>query len=98
MEDTQRTRDACLKLLDRWSINFYPERMDLFERMQLMATELGGQLSPPRLRAKYLWLQNIFGWRFANKAQHSLRFYRSLAEREWERLQFLLKPEKRMRR
>jgi glycosyltransferase involved in cell wall biosynthesis len=94
MEDSPRTRDACLKLLDRWAIYFYPERPDLFREMQLMAPTLGGQLGPPRLRAKYQWLQKVLGWRLAKKAQHTAPFYRSLAEREWEHLMFLLRSKK----
>jgi glycosyltransferase involved in cell wall biosynthesis len=92
MEDSPRTQDACLKLLGRWSIYFYPERMDIFERMQLIANGLDGQLAPPRLLYKYRWLQSLFGWHYAKKAQHKLRFYRTIAARELEHLLFLLKP------
>ena len=85
MEDSPRTRDACLKSLDRWAIYFYPERMDLFKKMQSKASDLGGQLSTPKLRAKYRWLQKIFGWRIAKKAQHAFPALRSLVEKNIER-------------
>jgi glycosyltransferase involved in cell wall biosynthesis len=94
MEESQRTRDACLKLLDRWAIYFYPERPDLFKRMQSMARELGGQLKPPRLRPKYRWIQKIFGWRIAKKSQHVFPALRSVAEMNWERFRHLWSVEK----
>lgn len=80
MEDSPRTRSACLKLLGRWAIYFYPERLDLFNEMQSMAIELGAELPRPRLRPKYRWLQKVFGWKVAKKAQHSFPALRSLVE------------------
>jgi len=85
MEDSPRTRDACLKFLERWAIYFYPERPDLFQKMQLMAIDLNGQLYPPKLRPKYRWLQTLFGWRIAKKAQATLPTLRSLAHKWLER-------------
>ncbi|MEM3041505.1 MAG: hypothetical protein QXG97_05730, partial [Nitrososphaerota archaeon] len=70
IEDSQRTRNVSLKLLNRWSFYFYPERPDLMQQLQLMAKEIGGELQSPELRAKYRWIQKILGWRIAKKAQH----------------------------
>jgi glycosyltransferase involved in cell wall biosynthesis len=86
MEESQRTREACLKLLNRWTIYFYPERPDLIKKMQSMATELGGRLNPPRLRPNYQWIQRILGWRIAKKAQFALPALRSIARKNRERL------------
>jgi len=90
MEDSPRTRAACLKFLNRWTIYFYPERPDIVHRMQLTAKELGEGLASPRLRPKYQWLQKIFGWSIAKKAQYRLPALRSLAEGSWERLLWFL--------
>lgn len=90
MEDSPRTRSACLKYLQRWAIYFYPERPDIMHRMQSMATELGGQLNPPQLRSKYRLLQKIFGWRIAKKAQFSLPALRTLTEKTSERILYFL--------
>jgi len=84
-EDSPRSRAACLKLLDRSAIYFYPERPDLFKRLQSKATELGGQLAYPRLRSKYSWLQWVFGWRLAKKVQYALPALHSFAESTCER-------------
>lgn len=96
-ENSMRTRRACLRLLDRWTIYLYPERTDLLDRMQSMANDLGGQLSPPRLRRKYRWLQMVFGWRIAKKAQIALPNFRSLAEKNWERVLCFRSARKRAR-
>lgn len=85
MEESQRTRDACLKLLNRFTIYCYPERPDLLKKIQSMAAELGGQINPPRLRPKYQLIQKIFGWRIAKKAQYTFPALRSIARRNWER-------------
>lgn len=85
MEESQRTRDACLKLLNRLAIYYYPERLDIYRKMQSMAAELGGQINPPRLRPKYQLIQKIFGWRIGKKAQHTFPALRSIARKNWER-------------
>ena len=85
MEKSKRTRDASLKHLDRYSIYFFPDRPDIFAKMQLTAKDIGGELMPPRLRGRYRWLQRIFGYRFAKKAQFTLPTIRSLMKKNWER-------------
>ena len=86
MEDSPRTRDASVKLLCRWAIYFYPERPDLFKRMQAMVTDLDGHLKPPRLKPEYQWIQKLFGWKIAKKAQFTLPALRSIARKNRERL------------
>lgn len=85
-EDSKRTRSACLKLLNRWPTYFYPERSDLFERLQAMARELGGDIPAPRLPGKYRALQLCFGWRAAKRARVVLPLLRNLAVLIGERL------------
>lgn len=88
MEDSPRTRDACLKLLNRWSIYFYPERKDIFLKLKSLAKDLGGDLPYPKLQAKYWWLKSIFGLRIAKKFQRTIPYYRTYAERCWEHFLF----------
>lgn len=88
MEKSPRTRDACLKLLDRWAIYFYPERLDLFEKMQSTAIGLGGYLMLPKLRTKYQWVKWVFGWRIAKKAQFAIPILRYRLESSWEQVLF----------
>lgn len=69
LEDTERVRRACVKYIQRWLICFYPERPDIVRELETLAAELGGKLEPPRVRWKYVWIQKLFGWSLAKKAQ-----------------------------
>lgn len=85
-ENSERTRSACLKLINRWLIYFYPEKYDLVERLHLLATKLGGELETPMLPMKYRWIQQAFGWTEAKKTQARLRAIKAIAVRNWEQL------------
>jgi glycosyltransferase involved in cell wall biosynthesis len=60
LEDTPRTRAACVAYMQNWLIFFYPERLDLVQKMQSVAKDLGGELQMPRLSWKYSWIASIF--------------------------------------
>lgn len=86
MEESERTRNACLKLLNRFAIYVYPERLDIFNRMQLTAIQLGGELKHPELRPKYRLIQKLFGWRLAKKAQYKFPALLSMVRKKLNRL------------
>lgn len=67
LEDSPRTRSACLAVLRRWFIYFYPEKPELVERARSMARALGADLDVPELPLKYLLIQKLFGWRVVKK-------------------------------
>jgi glycosyltransferase involved in cell wall biosynthesis len=69
VDNGERARVACVKFLQTWMINFYPERMDIFEKARKLSTSLGGRLQVPALPWKYSWVKSLFGWRFTLKAQ-----------------------------
>ena len=73
LEDSERTRAACVQYLQNWLVSFYPERMDLVEQAQQMAKDLGGKLEVPHLSWKYSWIRTVFGWEPAKRAQLLLR-------------------------
>jgi glycosyltransferase involved in cell wall biosynthesis len=73
LEDSDRTRMACVQYLQNWLTEFYPERLDIVREAEQLATELGGRLEPPRLSWKYEWIRRLFGWRMAKRAQVYLR-------------------------
>src|SRR5258705_5524163 len=56
LEDTARTREACLLYLQRNIIHFYPERTDRIRQAEQLARDLGGELRPPYLSWKYSWI------------------------------------------
>jgi hypothetical protein len=73
LEDSAKTRAACVKYLQNYLINFYPQRPDIVEEMRTMAKELGGQLALPQLSWKYQWIQWFLGWDSAKRSQFFLR-------------------------
>jgi len=72
LEDSERTRKACLTYLQNWYHHIYPDRKDLVAELQNLAAELQGQLHPPRLRWRYAWMRPVLGWRAAEWAQSAL--------------------------
>ena len=73
LEDTPRTREACLAYLQRNLIHFYPERTDIVREAELKAKELGDELRPPQLSWKYAWLKKTFGWSVAKNTALQMR-------------------------
>jgi len=73
LEDTPRTRHACLTYLQRNFINFYPERADIVRQAEQLAADLGGQLRLPHLSWKYSWIKAAFGWRTAKNVALEMR-------------------------
>ena len=69
LEDSERVRSACLIFLQRYMIYFYPERSDIVKELEELSADLGGCLEVPRLSWKYAWIQKVFGWTAAKRAQ-----------------------------
>ena len=79
MEDSPRTHEACLRLINRWSFYFHPERPDLYSRLRDLAFELGGALEQPSLRKKYRWIARLFGYKAGKKAQLAFPAFKEIA-------------------
>jgi len=62
LEDSPRTRTAAIQLLQDWMPYFYPEHMDIVERARQLASELGGELTSPRLKWKYRPVEWLLGY------------------------------------
>jgi glycosyltransferase involved in cell wall biosynthesis len=90
MEDTKRVRVACVKYLQNWMIHFYPERPDIVNRAEQMATKLDGRLMAPQLSWKYSWIRSLFGWGMAKRAQIVFPEIKWLVARNWDRILFHL--------
>jgi len=88
LEDSERVRIACLKFLQNWLMCFYPERLDIVKQFDQMAKDLGGRLEVPRLSWKYSWIQAVFGWRPAKRAQLFLPGVRFSVVRYWDKALF----------
>jgi glycosyltransferase involved in cell wall biosynthesis len=90
LEDSERTRAACVIYMQNWFTCFYPERGDIVNEAEQLAAELGGKLSRPFLSWKYSWIKALFGWWFAKRVQLEARSVRWSLQRSWDRALFNL--------
>jgi len=90
LEDSARTRAACVAYLGNWLNYFYPARPDLIEAVKQLAVTLGGRLELKPLRPKYAWLEKPFGRRFASRAQTALPNFKTALVRSWDHAMFRL--------
>ena len=87
LEDSERTRAACLKQLKASLIYFYAETPEVVEKVGKLAKELGGKLGVPELSWKYSMIQRAFGWKVAKKAQRAAAKAKTGFLMRWDRLQ-----------
>jgi glycosyltransferase involved in cell wall biosynthesis len=90
LEESDRVRAACVRYLQNWLINFYPERLDIVKEMEQIAVSLGGKLVVPQLAWKYDWIQKVFGWSLAKRVQTLLPQYKWSMLRFWDKALFRL--------
>ncbi|HTR22501.1 MAG TPA: glycosyltransferase family A protein [Terriglobales bacterium] len=90
LEDTERTRKACLTYLQNWYHQFYGGRADLAEELQGMAAELGGSLQKPQLGWKYAWMKPILGWEKTKWAQTVFPELKASCIRQWDKTMYRL--------
>jgi len=88
LEDSERTRSACLAYLHNWLSVFYPERPDIVKQAEEMAKELGGKLQMPVLSWKYSWIAKSLGWHTAKGVQFSVRRFRWAIARMYDKALF----------
>jgi glycosyltransferase involved in cell wall biosynthesis len=88
LEDSLRTRAACVTYINNWVPNFYPQRKDIVSQLGELATSLGGQLKLPEFSWKYAWIEKLFGAETAKKAQIYLPQVKENFQREWDRAMF----------
>ena len=96
LEESERVRAACVRYLQKYLIDFYPERPDLVTKVEQMAADLGGQLAVPQLSWKYVWIRALFGWRLAKRAQLSLPKIRWSLTKCIDKVLFLIEKRKPM--
>jgi glycosyltransferase involved in cell wall biosynthesis len=76
LEDSKRSRAACIRYLQNWITHFYPDRPDIIEQFMGMASDLGGELHLPQFPLKYRWIEVVFGTARAGRAQMLLPRYK----------------------
>jgi glycosyltransferase involved in cell wall biosynthesis len=90
MEDSEKTRLACVNYIRTRVPEFYPYRLDLVEELKRVISELGGQFEEPRLSWKYNWIAKSFGWRCGWQAYHQLPKLKASLIIGWDRAMSLL--------
>jgi glycosyltransferase involved in cell wall biosynthesis len=90
LEDSARTRAACVNYLQTWLHHFYPDRQEIISEAQRLAKGCGGRLEVPRLSWKYEWMRRLIGWRQAMQVQASSRALKWALLRSYDRLLFRL--------
>lgn len=93
LEDSERTRAACLTYMQNRMTDYYPRRLDIVAQMQKVAEDLGGHLQVPQLSWKYSWIKSLFGWRCAQQARLFLPHLKWSMARFWDKT--LLQLERR---
>ena len=90
LEDSPRTRRAAIQLLQDWMPYFYPEHQEIVARAQLLARELGGELTPPSLKWKYRPVEWLFGYPHAATLSRVLPAFKSRMACNWDEFLHLL--------
>jgi glycosyltransferase involved in cell wall biosynthesis len=86
LEDSERVRSVCVKYLQTWLMNFYPERPDIVRAAEELARELGGRLETPRFSWKYAWVGAVAGPELAKRTQVLSRHVKWSLLRSWDQL------------
>jgi glycosyltransferase involved in cell wall biosynthesis len=90
LENSERTRLACLNYIRTWLHQFYLYRPDIVEELKKITLQLGGQFEQPRLSWKYNWMVKRFGWVPAKRAQLLLPKLKASFINAWDRVLFSL--------
>jgi len=61
LEESERTRNACLKYIENWFPLFYPEHQEVVAGFNKMAADLGGKLEPQGVGWKYYPMAKLIG-------------------------------------
>lgn len=94
LEDSERTRAACVKYLQKYMFDFHPDRPDLVDQMRQQAVELGGELQYPKSSWKYWFIEKLFGWDASKGAQLTLPHYKTSLYRSWDKAMYWLERKK----
>jgi glycosyltransferase involved in cell wall biosynthesis len=90
LEDTERTRNACLQYLGLWFCYFYPEKKELVNQASDLAYFLGGKIAGPSLPLKYRLLSRLFGWQTAKEAMFRVADAKLLVRSKYDWIMFRL--------
>lgn len=90
LNDHERVRSACLRYLQRWLPYFYPEHISIVDEARQLARELGGELTAPRLRPKYILIDKLLGWQRARRLAWLVPRIKARITKCWDKSLFVL--------
>ncbi len=90
LEDSEKSRLACVRYIQWWLHEFYPYRPDIVQELKKIASELGGQLEDPRLSWKYNWIVKTFGWSLGRRVQLLMPRLKTSLIIAWDKAMFQL--------
>jgi glycosyltransferase involved in cell wall biosynthesis len=85
IEDSDKSRAACVVFLRNRLIYFYPEHPELLEEMYKLARDLGGNISVPPMLWQYNLVRACFGWRVAKTASTFIPKYKTMLLSNWDK-------------
>jgi glycosyltransferase involved in cell wall biosynthesis len=86
LEDSERTRAACVFYVRTWMPEVYLHRPDLAQQLKDWSVELGGQAENPRLPRKYRWLEPVMGWHAGRRTELALQRVNATAKILWDKM------------
>src|SRR5258708_37243640 len=84
LEDSEKSRAACLAFLQSRLIFFYPDSPHIEKQMCALAKELDGAISPPTLTWKYRYIKAAVGLPVAKRCKIVLPGLRHRVEQSWD--------------
>jgi glycosyltransferase involved in cell wall biosynthesis len=90
LEDSARTRAACVTYLGNMLPFFNLTRPDIVAQGRQLVESLGGTLKMTAIRPKYAWLEKLFGLRTAYRAQVLLPNMKVSLLRSWDKAMYHL--------
>lgn len=90
LEDSPRTRSACVRCLHDTFNSMGPNFLDVQEKVRRFARELGGRVSLEPLRPRYRLIGRTLGRQIAGVMQGVIPVLKESAIKGWDRLYFLV--------
>jgi glycosyltransferase involved in cell wall biosynthesis len=90
LENSERTKSACLNALQNLLPLVYPEKEEWVTRINDLASELGGNLRAPPVNWKYYPVEKLFGREGRIKMVNNWRKIKNLMQRNWDKLHYHL--------
>jgi glycosyltransferase involved in cell wall biosynthesis len=90
LEESERTRLACVKYLQTNLFCFYPEEVEIVNKAREVARNLGGDLVPRPERFRFLLFRKMFGLKSAKTMRNRTYRAKLAAVKSWDKLLYNL--------